>query len=175
MREQPYRNISKTFTTASGATRAWVILRPRCSLKNAENNDRRPETRVSAIAQYTSDLRQCLHEDVKAPVRLQGARDVRHDRDDRTQHRAVRKNEIGASVRALQHGIDPLCTTSILLLQTVGCRFFAKPWARSPCRNIRGSSTGAHFSRGCAPRRPGWTGMPVRTWHRRRWRGKDIP
>ena len=44
-----YRNTSKASTTASGATRALAMFRPRCSPKNSENNRRRLETRVSAI------------------------------------------------------------------------------------------------------------------------------
>ncbi|WP_426072167.1 hypothetical protein, partial [Janthinobacterium sp. DSP2-3-3] len=35
--------------TASGATRASAMFRPRCLLKNSANNHRRLETRVSAI------------------------------------------------------------------------------------------------------------------------------
>lgn len=40
---------SKAFITASGATRALAMFRPRCLLKNSANSHVRLETRVSAI------------------------------------------------------------------------------------------------------------------------------
>ena len=45
----------EAFTTASGATRASAMFRPRCSLKNSANSHGWLETRVSAICLVSCD------------------------------------------------------------------------------------------------------------------------